>query len=130
MKDDLERATGAADAAKCREALSQIAAEAWRLDRVVEKALTRMEPRDAERFSGQYRWFQKKVDAALLQAGLTIVDLSGQMYSVGLAVTPLNADEFGDEPLEVAQMVEPIIMSGGEVMKPGTVMLRPLRDED
>ena len=41
-----------------------------------------------------------------------------------------RVEDVGDEPLEVAQMVEPIIMSGGEVMKPGTVMLRPLRDED
>lgn len=104
-------------------ALVEIAAEAWRLDRVVEKASLRMDPLDAERFIGQYRWFRKRVDAALAEAQMRLVDLTGQDYSVGMAATPLNMDEFDDEPLVVAQMVEPIVMRGNDVMRAGKLML-------
>ena len=104
--------------------LMEIAVEAWRLDRVVDKALQRMSPMDAERLVGQYRWFRRKVDAAMEDAGLRAVDLTGQAYSIGMAVTALNMDEFDDdEDLTVAQMVEPVILFDGRVMRTGAVIL-------
>lgn len=112
-----------------RQALIDIAVETWRLDQVIEKAVLGMEPITAERFLSQYRWFQKKVGGALAQAGLQAVDLTGQAYSVGMAATPLNADEFDDDELEVAQMIEPIIMCDGRVMRAGSMMLRPARPQ-
>lgn len=107
------------------QSLAEIAVEAWRLTQAVERVVTRMDPMDAERFMGQYRWFLKKVEAALGQSGMQMVDLTGQPYSVGMAATPLNADEFDDEALEVAQMVEPIIMQSGKVIKTGSMLLGP-----
>lgn len=103
--------------------LVEIAVESWRLDQAVERALTRMDPMDAQRFAGQYRWFQRKVDAALAEAGMRLVNLTGQPYSVGMAATPLNADEFDGEGLVVAQMVEPVIMLDGNVVRTGAVLL-------
>lgn len=108
-----------------RQALVDIAVETWRLDQVIDKVKLSMDPITAERFAGQYRWFQKKVDAALAGAGLQIVDLTGQDYSLGMAATALNADEFDDDDLEIAQMIEPVILCEGRVMRTGSVMLRP-----
>jgi len=108
-----------------RRSLADIASEAWRLDRVIDKTLLRMDPMDAQRFLGQYRWFRRKVDDALSKADMLLVDLTGQEYSVGMAASPLNIDEFDEDDLEVEQMVEPIIMSRGTVIKTGSVMLRP-----
>lgn len=105
--------------------LAEIAVESWRLDQTVERVLLRMEPMDAERFASQYRWFRKKVDGALADAKMRIVDLTGQPYSVGVAATPLNLDEFDGEELIVAQMVEPIVLFDGKVVHTGTLILAP-----
>ena len=109
------------------QALADIAVEAYRLARVAQKATLRMAPMDAERFAGHYNGFQRRVDAALASAGMQTVDLTGQPYSVGMAVTALNADEFDEEELVVAQMVEPVLMKDGAVLRTGSVMLAPAR---
>lgn len=103
--------------------LLDMAVEVWRLDRTMERVLQRMDSMDAERFASQYRWFRKKVDAVLTEGKLRIVDLTGKPYDIGMAVHPLNLDEFDGEELMVAQMIEPIIMSEGNVVQAGTVLL-------
>lgn len=108
---------------KSRQALADIAAEAWRLDRAVDRALEQLLPRDADRLESQYRWFRRKVYAALEDADMRVVDLTGQSFTLGMAATPLNADEFDDEALVVTQTIEPVIMAGGEVLRTGAVML-------
>lgn len=108
-----------------RQSLAEIAAETWRLHQSIDAMLVRMDPMDAERFLGQYRWFSRKISAALAKAGIQLVDLTGHAYSVGMAASALNMDEFDDEDeLEVEQMIEPIIMCEGHVMKTGSVLLR------
>lgn len=104
-------------------ALADIAVEAWRFGNVLSVAAQRMDMVTAERLVGQYRWFEKKVSAALDRAGVSVVDLTGQEYSVGMAATPLNLDDFDDDDLMVVQMVEPIVMVGERVIHTGSVML-------
>ena len=46
-------------------------------------------------------------------------------YDPGMAVTPLNIDEFdSSDRLVVDQMLDPIIMGRNGIMKMGTVTLR------
>ena len=46
------------------------------------------------------------------------------MYDPGMAVTPLNIDEFDvQDQLFVLQTIEPIVMQDGIVRKSGTVLL-------
>lgn len=104
-------------------ALADIAVEAWRFGSVLGVVTQRMDYMDAERLIGQYRWFEKKVQTALSQTDIRLVDLTGQAYNVGMAATPLNLDEFDTDDLVVVQMVEPIVMSGGRVIRAGSVML-------
>lgn len=105
------------------QALASIAAESWRLDRVIGKVLGLLDPMDSERFAGQYKWFQRKVNGALHSAGITVVDLTGQPFIAGMAVTPLNVDETGDGDAVIAQMIEPVVMANGAVLRFGTVLL-------
>ena len=61
---------------------------------------------------------------ALDESGLHLVNVEGQIYDPGMAVTPLNIDEFEpDDKLFVEQIIEPIIMSENAVYKTGTVIL-------
>ena len=110
--------------AQLRQSIIDIAVEAWRFRRVFERAMSKLDAGDSTRYISQYSWFIKKVDAALENACLRIVNMEGQYYDVGMAATPLNIDDFEQkDKLYVEQMVEPIIMYGDTVAKSGTVIL-------
>ena len=117
------------DADALRMSIAQIAAESWRYKQALSKALRRMDPMDAERFSHQYGYFARRVEQAIAAAGLRVVDYAGQAYDVGLPVQAMNLDDFDeDEALIITQTVEPVIMSEGRVIKTGMVMLDRVRD--
>lgn len=100
-----------------------MAAEAWRFRRVFERAMTKLDAGDSSRYLSQFSWFTKKVDSALETAGLRIVNVEGHIFDVGMAVTPLNIDDFDStDNLFIEQMLEPIIMDGESIMKTGTVI--------
>ena len=98
--------------------------EAWRFQSIFQRMLTRMDPMDAARYANQYSWFRKKVDEAVEKTGLKLVNMEGQLFDTGMAITPLNIDEFdADEPLFVQRMIEPVIMHEGRVCRTGSAML-------
>lgn len=101
-----------------------IASEYFRFQRVFEKVLSRLGIEEQEKYRGQFSWFSKRIDRALDNAGLKLQNLEGQLYDPGMAITPLNLDEFGpEEILYVSQMIEPIIMQENTVCKTGTAVL-------
>lgn len=107
-----------------RQVIIDMAVEAWRFRRVFNKAMSKLDAGESTRYIGQFNWFIKKVDLALKTAGMRIVDVEGKPYDVGMAVSPLNIDDFGtDDILYVEQLIEPIIMDEDKVLKTGTVML-------
>ena len=109
---------------RLRKSIIDIAVESWRLRRVFEKAMSKLDAGDSSRYLNQFTWFIKRVDAALENAGLRIVNVEGQYFDVGMAVTPQNMDDFDTyDRLYVEQMLEPIIMDAESVVKTGTVIL-------
>ncbi|NLV45897.1 MAG: hypothetical protein GXY07_15520 [Candidatus Hydrogenedentes bacterium] len=109
------------------QALIKMATESWRFARVIERLLIRTETNEQARCHSQYRWFIKRIEDSLSDAGLHIVNVEGHSYEQGMAVTPLNIEEFEVEDLlMVDQMLEPIIVGDNGVVKTGTVMLRKL----
>ena len=59
-----------------------------------------------------------------MKSNLKVINLEGQKYDIGMAVAPLNIDQFNEnEVLVVEQMIEPIIMFGNSILKTGTVIL-------
>lgn len=107
-----------------RDSIADIAVEAWRFQNVFGRMLAKMDPSDARRYANQYQWFYQRVNAAVEKAGLNIVNVEGQPFDAGMAVTPLNIDDFdAKEEVRVAQMIEPVVMHDGRVIRTGTVIL-------
>ena len=107
-----------------RTSLISIATELFRFQSVFEKATGKLDADDQRKYQSQFAWFTKKVNRALDDAGIRLVGLDGQKYDPGMAVAPLNIDEFEiEDKLYVAQTIEPIIMQQDKVIKTGTVIL-------
>lgn len=108
-----------------RDAVIVMAVEAWRFGRVFDRLLTKLDAGEQNRYKNQFRWFIKKVEEALEQAELRIVDVEGHPFDPGMAATPLNIDEFdASDVLIVDQMLEPIITGKEGLVRSGTVILR------
>ncbi len=102
-----------------------IAIESWRLRRVFERLLTKLEIEEQHRYKNQLRWFEKKLEEFLTQIGWQVVDVEGQPFDPGMAATPLNIEDFDSkDSLMVDQMLEPIIMGKVGLVKTGTVILK------
>ena len=107
------------------DAIVGIAVEAWRFGKVFDRMLSKLDEKDRGRYESQYQWFTKKVHETLNDAGLRIVDLTGQVFDPGMAASPVNAGDFDkDATLVVDQMIEPLIMDNdGAIIRMGTVSL-------
>lgn len=87
------------------------------------KAISKLDIDEQNKYSSQFQWFSKKVTKALDDAGIRVVTLDGQLYDPGMAVIPLNIEDFeADDILYIAQTMEPIIMQDNAVIKTGTVI--------
>ena len=114
----------APDAETLQLAIADIAAESWRFEQALIKMLDKMDVMDAERFSRQYKYFTSRVDKAVASAGLTMLSLAGQPYSVGLPVQAMNLESFDEnDALVITRVIEPVILLDGRVIKTGVVML-------
>ena len=108
-----------------RDAVISMAVESWRFCRVFERLRQKLDAGEQNRYESPLRWFSKKVDEALEQAGLRIVNVEGHSFDPGMAATPLNIEEFNEkDTLVVDQMLEPIIMGKEGIIRTGTVILR------
>lgn len=113
------------DQTKQMDALISMAVESWRFARVFDRLLMKLDAGEQNRFKSQFRWFIKKVEEALDQADLRIVNVEGHPFDPGMAATPLNIEEFDlEDVLMVDQMLEPIIMGKEGLFRTGTVTLR------
>ncbi len=107
-----------------RDVVISMAVESWRFGRVFDRLLTKLDAGEQNRYKSQFRWFIKKVEEALEQAELRIVNVEGHLFDPGMAATPLNIAEFdAQDALMVDQMLEPIIMGKEGLVKTGTVIL-------
>ena len=107
------------------QSLIDIAVESWRFSRLFGKVVSKLDAGESGRYVNQLRYFQKKVEESFDSSGLKLVNVEGQPYDAGMAVSALNLEDFDpDDVLLVDQMVEPIIMGPNGLRKQGTVMLR------
>lgn len=107
--------------------LADMATESWRFLRVVEKLMSSLDADQHRRVISRVHYFQKRMAQALESAELKLVLLDGSQFSAGLAVTAVNAADFGpDDDLIVDQTLEPVIMGPNGVVRTGTVTLRSI----
>lgn len=104
--------------------IGDIACELYRFRRVFSKAISKLDADEQGKYMSQFAWFSKRVDKAVDSAGLRILDVKGQLFDPGMAVTALNIEDFDtSDELYIEQMMEPIIMKGDSIQKTGTVIL-------
>ena len=109
---------------RIKNSVIEIAVEHYRFKNTFMKAISKIDFEEQSKYMSQFAWFSKKVTKAVEEAGLRIVSLEGQAYDPGMAVTPLNIDDFEvEDELKIVQMIEPIIMQEDTVLKTGTVLL-------
>ncbi|MNR10655.1 hypothetical protein D3C85_1269180 [compost metagenome] len=107
------------------QSLIDMAVESWRFSRLFSRVVSKMDAGEAGRYVNQVRYFQKKIEESLDASGLKLVNVEGQSFDPGMAVSAINIGDFGpDDLLLIYQMVEPIIMGPEGLRKQGTVMLR------
>lgn len=110
------------------EAIVSMAVETWRIAKVYDRILAKLDVGDQNRYKNQFRWFLKKVEESMAQAGLRFVNVEGLIFDPGMAVTPLNIDEFDNKDvLIVEQMIEPIIMGKERLVRTGTITLQRVK---
>lgn len=113
-----------ADQMDLKQPFLDLAIESWRFAKLFARITTKMDLTEANRYSNQLRYFQKRLDDSLLAIEMKIVNLEGQLYDPGMAASPLNIADFGpDDRLMVDQMVEPLIMGPNGIVKSATVLL-------
>jgi hypothetical protein len=110
---------------RAEQSLIDIAVESWRFSRLFARVLNKLDAGEAARYANQLRYFQKKVYENLDAVELKFVNVEGQSFDIGMAVSALNIGDFEpDDELIVDQMLEPIVMGPDGLKKQGTVMLK------
>jgi alkylation response protein AidB-like acyl-CoA dehydrogenase len=113
---------GQPDLAKC---LLDMAVDSWRFGRLFERALSALDAGEQKRYLAQFRWFQRRMEESLGEAGMRFVNIEGHPFDPGMAATALNIEEFdAGDALVVDQMIEPIVMGPEGIIRTGTVTLR------
>jgi len=111
-----------------RQSVINMAVEFWRISKIFDRLLTKLDAGEQNRYKSSFLWFIKKVEEALGQAELHIENVEGLPFDPGMAATPLNIAEFdANDTLMVEQMIEPIIMGKEGLVKTGTVTLRKVK---
>ncbi|MFC5420167.1 hypothetical protein ACFPOB_11420 [Bosea eneae] len=105
--------------------LLELALESWRFQRLFGRALAKLDPLEAARFTNQHRYFVGKIESCLADAGMRFVSHEGQIFETGTAATPLNIDDFeAEDVVVVVETIEPTVMNTSGLVRMGSVMLR------
>jgi hypothetical protein len=108
-----------------KNALLSLAIEGWRFSRAYLRLISNLDAGDQNRFTSQYRYFQKQLEDKLAEVGLRLVNIERLPFDPGMAATAINISDFlSEDKLIVDQMLEPIIMNESGIVKMGTVILR------
>lgn len=102
-----------------------MAIESWRFSRLFVRVAGKLDAGETAKYVNQLRYFQKKVEDNLNEIGLKVVNLEGQTFDAGMAVTVLNIEDFeANDVLLIDQMIEPVIMGPDGLKRSGAVMVR------
>lgn len=113
------------------ESLAQLCVEYWKLMVVMEKALAKVQEKDGKRLEAQLKFSKRQLDVILQDLGLRLVDVSGERFHPGLAVSVDNPAQHEDEEvLMISQTLEPTVMSGMTILRRGRVIVAPVQNEE
>lgn len=100
--------------------LIELAIEGWRLD-------SWLAAQPPEKAASKLRYIARRLQKFLDERELSALDLTGKRYEPGMSVEVLEAVEderLGERERLIDEMVEPIILWRGRVVKYGRVVVR------
>lgn len=104
-------------------ALAELATQYWKLCEASAFRLDREGGGEASE-AAALRYARARLDAILAGEDMALKRFDGEPWSVALPPTALNADEIEDGGAAiVARTLEPTILSQGEVILPGRILL-------
>ena len=110
---------------KLENTVIDMAIESWRFSRLFVRVAGKLDAGETTKYVNQLRYFQKKVEDSLVDIGLKVVNLEGQIFDAGMAVSAINIEDFEpNDTLVVDQMIEPVIMGADGLKRSGAVMGR------
>jgi hypothetical protein len=113
----------------CQAVLAELAVESWRFAKEYRRLVSKLDANEQSRFGNKLTFFLQRLQACLADGGLSLVNLEGQPYEMGIAADVLNLDEFSpQDSLVVDQMIEPVVMGPNGIVKTGKAMVRRARD--
>lgn len=113
-----------------KDALVGLAVEFWRLHRLINSAMQKQDLSEQRRLDSHLLWIRRKIEESLKLANLRIINVEGQRYDPGMAVTVVSSKTFEQEDvLFVDKMIEPIIMEGDYLVKSGTITLKKVKND-
>lgn len=105
--------------------LLRVATDSWRFSRSFLGLVRTLDPKDQNRHLASMRFFQRQLTDALRELGYEFAEIEGQRFDPGLPITVLNLSEFqADDLLMIDQVLEPVILRNGAVVKTGTALAR------
>ena len=106
-------------------AFVELIIESYRLKKTFERMIKKSDFYEQSRYISQISWYEKKMSEITDGVGFNIIDIEGHKFDEGMAVTPINLDEFDkDDILYIEQMIEPTIIFENKILKTGTAVLR------
>lgn len=93
--------------------LAELAVDCWRLERWA----------GAEESASLARHVARRLNKFLAERGLTVVDLTGRPYDPGLAVEVLDVVGEGGAAQVVGEVVAPVVLWRGRVVRHGQVIV-------
>jgi hypothetical protein len=110
---------------EARQIIIDLIVEGWRFSKLFAKVLSKLDAGEGHRYVNQFNYFLKQLQDKTELAQLKIVNVEGLNFDPGMAVTPLNIEDFSPNTLLIVdQMMEPIIMGPDGIIKTGTVILK------
>lgn len=103
----------------------QFAVEVWRLAKLTNKMLSKIDLDEQRKYVGQLDWFNKKATEFFQAQGITFANFQvGMPFDAGMPLNPVNIGDFNaEDELYIEQLLEPVILYEGKVVKQGTVVL-------
>lgn len=105
-------------------AWTELAVDQWRLIQMLARASDTLADGARARVHAQAKYYQGRLTGTLAGLGVNLVTYEGRVFDGSLPPTAQNADDFdGSGSLIVAETIEPTLMSSGQILHGGRVVL-------
>lgn len=105
--------------------LTDFAVEIWRLPKMLRKLVAKLDLDEQQKYVSQFNWFNKKAIDFLQSEGISIAEFEGLPFDAGIPIKPINIGDFSpDDELVIEQILEPVIMQNGKIIKTGSAILK------